>query len=265
VCWFTTALVPGDRLKLKHTTRVTPVVVERVEGIFDVHSLESPRAGAGRERHRGRAPPDRTPLALDSYEVDRITGSFVLIDQLTFATVAAGMVRPAPAPPLGGTVSDYYPVSLEWPGGRASWWVPDRSPPQGGRPAGLRAVVTVIAPDVSPPWQRSRPSPSCGALSLRRHDGVPTGHYARRPRVDGAVSAEPRRRASGQQRDDPARCTFMPSLVHRDGAVTIAVSTGGASRRPGLLLRRRLGTQCESVGDLAACWPKPAAGSHERG
>jgi len=36
------------------------------------------------------------PLALDSYQVDRITGSFVLIDELTIATVAAGMVgRPA--------------------------------------------------------------------------------------------------------------------------------------------------------------------------
>jgi sulfate adenylyltransferase subunit 1 (EFTu-like GTPase family) len=35
-----------------------------------------------------------TPLALDTYKVDRITGSFVLIDELTMATVAAGMVGP---------------------------------------------------------------------------------------------------------------------------------------------------------------------------
>ena len=35
-----------------------------------------------------------TPLAVDPYEVDRITGSFVLIDELTFATIAAGMVGP---------------------------------------------------------------------------------------------------------------------------------------------------------------------------
>ena len=35
-------------------------------------------------------------LAIDTYQVDRITGSFVLIDDLTIATVAAGMVgRPA--------------------------------------------------------------------------------------------------------------------------------------------------------------------------
>ena len=35
-----------------------------------------------------------TPLAVDPYESDRITGSFVLIDELTFATIAAGMVGP---------------------------------------------------------------------------------------------------------------------------------------------------------------------------
>ena len=35
-----------------------------------------------------------TPLAVDTYESDRITGSFVLIDELTIATVAAGMVGP---------------------------------------------------------------------------------------------------------------------------------------------------------------------------
>jgi sulfate adenylyltransferase subunit 1 (EFTu-like GTPase family) len=35
-----------------------------------------------------------TPLAVDAYQTDRITGSFVLIDELTFATIAAGMVGP---------------------------------------------------------------------------------------------------------------------------------------------------------------------------
>ena len=39
-----------------------------------------------------------TPLALDTYRVDRITGSFVLIDELTMATVAAGMVGPPRLP-----------------------------------------------------------------------------------------------------------------------------------------------------------------------
>ena len=38
-----------------------------------------------------------TPLAVDTYRRDRITGSFVLVDEVTNATVAAGMVG---APPL---------------------------------------------------------------------------------------------------------------------------------------------------------------------
>ncbi|HEV3370166.1 MAG TPA: sulfate adenylyltransferase, partial [Acidimicrobiales bacterium] len=89
--------VAGDRLKLKHTTRVTPVVVERVEGIFDVNALEMVDADELDENDIGLVHlRTATPLALDSYTVDRITGSFVLIDDLTIATVAAGMVgRPS--------------------------------------------------------------------------------------------------------------------------------------------------------------------------
>ncbi len=93
VCWFhDRPLVAGDRLKLKHTTRVTPAVVERVEGIFDVTELEVNPASELRENDIGIVRlRTATPLALDAYAVDRITGSFVLIDELTFATVAAGM------------------------------------------------------------------------------------------------------------------------------------------------------------------------------
>jgi bifunctional enzyme CysN/CysC len=98
VCWFhDRPLVAGDRLKLKHTTRVTPVVVERVEGIFDVNDLEVADADQLDENDIGLVHlRTAMPLALDTYQVDRITGSFVLIDDVTIATVAAGMVgRPA--------------------------------------------------------------------------------------------------------------------------------------------------------------------------
>jgi bifunctional enzyme CysN/CysC len=98
VCWFhDRPLVAGDRLRLKHTTRVTPAVVERVEGIFDVNALEVSDAEELAENDIGIVHlRTATPLALDAYQVDRITGSFVLIDELTIATVAAGMVgRPS--------------------------------------------------------------------------------------------------------------------------------------------------------------------------
>jgi sulfate adenylyltransferase large subunit len=93
VCWFgEKPLAPGDRLKLKHTTRVTPVIVERIEGTFDVNELEVAEASELVENDIGVVRlRTATPLALDDYATDRITGSFVLIDDQSFATVAAGM------------------------------------------------------------------------------------------------------------------------------------------------------------------------------
>ncbi len=96
VCWFKDGpLVAGDRLRIKHTTRVTPVVVEAITGIFDVNELRVVEARELRENDIGIVRlRTATPLAVDRYETDRITGSFVLIDELTFATIAAGMVGP---------------------------------------------------------------------------------------------------------------------------------------------------------------------------
>jgi sulfate adenylyltransferase subunit 1 (EFTu-like GTPase family) len=76
---------------------VTPAVVESIEGIFDVNELAVSAASSLRENDIGIVRlRTALPLALDSYQADRITGSFVLIDELTIATVAAGMVgRPS--------------------------------------------------------------------------------------------------------------------------------------------------------------------------
>ena len=56
VCWFQERpLSVGDRLKLKHTTRVTPVVVESIAGTFDVNDLQvSASSELTGERDRGR-------------------------------------------------------------------------------------------------------------------------------------------------------------------------------------------------------------------
>jgi sulfate adenylyltransferase large subunit len=94
VCWFNDRpLVAGDRLRLKHTTRVTPVFVEGITGTFDVNELSVTEASELGENDIGVVNlRTATPLAVDPYEADRITGSFVLIDDRTFATIAAGMV-----------------------------------------------------------------------------------------------------------------------------------------------------------------------------
>ena len=71
------------------------MVVERVTGIFDVNELAITRRTSCVENDIGVVTlRTATPLAVDPYETDRITGSFVLIDEPTNATMAAGMVGP---------------------------------------------------------------------------------------------------------------------------------------------------------------------------
>jgi precorrin-2 dehydrogenase / sirohydrochlorin ferrochelatase len=52
--------------------------------------------------------------------------------------------------------------------------------------------------------------------------------------------------------DDPAHCSFILPAVHRDGAVTIAVSTGGLSPALAAWLRSRLAESCGSGLDALA-------------
>ena len=75
------------------------------------------------------------------------------------------------------------------------------------------------------------------------------------PEVDGAVAADAE--AAGvwvNSADDADHCTFLLPSVHRDGPVTIAVSTGGASPALATWLRRRIGAaaRAPTSGTLAA-------------
>ncbi len=100
VCWFgTKELAPGQRYRLKHTTRTTRAVVRAVSGRLDVNRLASEPAGSLAPNDIGLATlAVATPLAVDPYRVSRATGSFILIEEGTNATVGAGMVGP---PPIG--------------------------------------------------------------------------------------------------------------------------------------------------------------------
>ena len=94
VCWMSQdPLVVGGRYAIKHTTRTVRAVVEQLEYRVDVNTLEHEQAdrmelnGIGRVKLRTSA-----PLMVDRYRRNRTTGSFVLIDEATNDTVAAGMV-----------------------------------------------------------------------------------------------------------------------------------------------------------------------------
>jgi sulfate adenylyltransferase subunit 1 (EFTu-like GTPase family) len=103
LCWFGPRRISKDqRFRLKHTTRMTRARVDEVKARLDVASLELETVSSLADNEIGLARLAlATPLAVDPYRVNRVTGSFILIDEGTSATVAAGMVGP---PDIAGTV-----------------------------------------------------------------------------------------------------------------------------------------------------------------
>ena len=93
VCWMSEReLRPGDLLKLKHTSRVVGARVEEIAGRLDVTSLaEEPTADLGlNDIGHVRLRLDE-PVFADTYEQNRTTGSFILIDEETGDTAGAGL------------------------------------------------------------------------------------------------------------------------------------------------------------------------------
>jgi len=95
VCWLDSEpLRVGRRYVLKHTTRDAAAVILELIDRVDVETLERRSAPDSLELNDiGRvALRASTPLAIDPYRSNRRTGSFILIDQATNATVGAGMI-----------------------------------------------------------------------------------------------------------------------------------------------------------------------------
>ncbi len=94
VCWFGERPVQaGQRLRLKHTTRSTPARLGAIEGVVDVATLSVSDGQALDTNEIGLVRIQTAdPIVVDDYRENRVTGSFVLIDEVTHITVAAGMV-----------------------------------------------------------------------------------------------------------------------------------------------------------------------------
>lgn len=96
ICWFSDkkALTPRSKCIVRHTTRecrgiVTEIkykmninTLHKIEGVEEMHLNDIGRISLRTS----------TPLLHDSYHRNRQTGSFVLIDEFTNETVAAGMI-----------------------------------------------------------------------------------------------------------------------------------------------------------------------------
>ena len=94
VCWMSERpLVPGSSYRLKHTTRTLPAHVEAIHGRLDVNTLAEERASELRLNDLGRVRLSlEGELLADPYARNRITGSFILIEESTNDTAGAGMV-----------------------------------------------------------------------------------------------------------------------------------------------------------------------------
>jgi len=94
VCWLADRpLRPGDRFALRHTTRDVRAVVDAVRSRLDVATLDQADATELSLNDIGSIQlRTAEPLTVDTYATNRSTGAFLLVDEATGATVAAGMV-----------------------------------------------------------------------------------------------------------------------------------------------------------------------------
>ena len=101
VCWMdeSASLDKGRRYALKHTTRWARAVVKDVSYRIDVNTLHRDQGAIGLSLNEiGRVQLRVTqPLFVDPYQQNRETGSFILVDEGTNKTVAAGIIAWAPA------------------------------------------------------------------------------------------------------------------------------------------------------------------------
>jgi len=95
VCWMSTRpLSARSTYLLKHTTRSVRTVVSGIKHRLDVNTLERDESATKLELNEIGCVKLRatSPLAYDPYMRNRDTGSFILIDEATNNTVAAGML-----------------------------------------------------------------------------------------------------------------------------------------------------------------------------
>jgi bifunctional enzyme CysN/CysC/sulfate adenylyltransferase subunit 1 len=97
ICWMhLRPLTPGKKYYLKHTTHTVQVAVTEIVNKLNMVTLDTedhPAELALNDIGEIRLRTAR-PLVFDGYAVNRLTGSFILIEQGTNATVAAGMLLP---------------------------------------------------------------------------------------------------------------------------------------------------------------------------
>jgi bifunctional enzyme CysN/CysC len=96
VTWLSDAVTlrPGAKFAIKHTTRWARAVVKDLRYRFDITTLHRDESATELGLNEiGRVILRTTsPLFYDEYRRNRATGSFILVDEHTNATVGAGII-----------------------------------------------------------------------------------------------------------------------------------------------------------------------------
>jgi sulfate adenylyltransferase subunit 1 len=95
ICWFNDKkMVPGGKYALKHTSAEVRCMIKDVQYKMDINTLEKEEKDLSVGMNDIARISVRTtkPLFFDAYNVNRMTGSVILIDEATNETVAAGML-----------------------------------------------------------------------------------------------------------------------------------------------------------------------------
>src|SRR5262245_5846095 len=95
LCWLSAdPFEPHRRYLLRHTTRSVKAQLRNIDARVNIHTLErdafSGEVGMNDIVHAHITL--QQPIACDSYSVNRATGAFILIDEVTNQTVAAGLI-----------------------------------------------------------------------------------------------------------------------------------------------------------------------------
>ena len=95
LCWMSTeSYVPGRKYILRHTTKEVKTLIKSILYVYDMQTLKRDESSlvlnandlARVELHVA------APIFVDSYRKNKATGSFILIDEQSNETVAAGMI-----------------------------------------------------------------------------------------------------------------------------------------------------------------------------
>jgi len=95
LCWLSEdALDPRRKYWLKHTTKQVAARVAKIDTLLDINTQERHPAESLKLNDIARVSINvQQAIAVDSYDAIRATGAFILIDEVTHQTVAAGMIR----------------------------------------------------------------------------------------------------------------------------------------------------------------------------